>query len=50
MNKLLISQHQRKLLLVALMTLFNGTAQANDPWSSDRKNGFLVIGMETDSN
>ncbi|WP_001037668.1 carbohydrate porin [Acinetobacter baumannii] len=37
MNKLLISQHQRKLLLVALMTLFNGTAQANDPWSSDRK-------------
>lgn len=37
MNKLLISQHQRKLLLVALMTLFNGTAQANGPWSSDRK-------------
>ena len=37
MNKLLISQHQRKLLLVALMTLFNGTAQTNDPWSSDRK-------------
>ena len=49
MNKLLISQHQRKLLLVALMTLFNGTAQANDPWSSDRK-WLLVIGMKTDSN